>query len=282
MKKKYLKIISTDSIGWLGKPEQFVYLYKNYFEDGTFDGAEAIAFRPLSKLLKLISVLKKNKIKVISLHGRTGGENLLPFIYHVMMIAVNKTLLNARETLANFFARDILFHTPYTENPAVEEMILRFPPKTLLLENHRIGKAGIDDTLKQVDYYRKKGINAFGLIDIYHYVYALPTEFIKTNWTAIVTELEKFFKLKDKKNQPYFNAVHFPIGSRIDDSLPIEEMNDQMLELFAKKITPFLKRLVIENQVKNLGLVFSTKSMLKKQKQRNRINIKRLLKTGIL
>ncbi|MBI5127035.1 hypothetical protein HZA76_01100 [Candidatus Roizmanbacteria bacterium] len=282
MRKKYLKLISTDSIGLLGRPEQFVYLYKNYFEDGTFNGAEAIAFRPVSKLVNLISVLKKNRIKVISLHGRTGGENLLPFIYHVMMVGVNKTLLNAKETLANFSKKDILFHTPYSQNPLVEKMILRFPPKKLLFENHRIGKAGIDDTIKQISYYRQKGINVFGLIDIYHYVYALPTEFIKTNWTAIVNELEKFFKLKDKKNQPYFNAVHFPIGTRLSDSLPIEEMSDQMLELFAEKITPYLDRLVIENQVKNLGLIYSTKSMLKKQKQRNRINIKRLVKTGIL
>ena len=46
--------VSTDSIGFLGGPEQFVYLWKEYFDDKTLTGVEAIAFKPIKKLGKLI------------------------------------------------------------------------------------------------------------------------------------------------------------------------------------------------------------------------------------
>ena len=67
--------VSTDSIGFLGKAEQFIKLWKEYFENKTLDGVEIIAFKPLSRLSKLVSTLEKNKIPVLSFHGKTGGEN---------------------------------------------------------------------------------------------------------------------------------------------------------------------------------------------------------------
>jgi len=40
--------------------------------------------------------------------------------------------------------------------------------------------------------------------------------------------------------------------------------------LFAKKIIPYVERVVFENQQVNMGLFFSTNQMLKTQKERNR------------
>jgi len=55
-----------------------------------------------------------------------------------------------------------------------------------------------------------------------------------------------------------------------------------MLSLFSEKITPYLYRFVIENQVKNIGLIYLTKSMMERTKKRNKINIDRLQKAGLL
>lgn len=282
MKKKYLKLISTDSIGYFGNPMQFITLYKTYFDDHTFDGVEAIAVKNLSRLNNLIFKLDKNNIKVLSLHGRTGGENQLPFFYRLTMTVVNKMLLNSRQILSNFSRLGILFHTPNSQIKSVEEEILKFRPKNLFLENHRTGKQGIEETIKQVTYYRKKGINAYGLIDIYHYAYNFKTDYLKKHWPRIIKELKNYFLIKDENNTKIFNSVHFPIGTRISDSLPIEEMTDKMLRLFAKEITPLIDRFIIENQVKNFGLVYSTKTRIEKIKKRNQINILRLKKTGLL
>ena len=258
-RKKYLKIISTDSIGFLGQPEQFNDLYHEYFQKKIFDGVEVIAVKPLSRLKNIISTLEKNKIKVISLHGRTGGENQLPFFYRIMMTIVNKCLLNSSEILSGFPRQDILFHTPYSQNLEVEKMIVIKKPRHLILENHRIGKKGIEETIKQINFLRKKGINVSGLIDIYHFVYGTSTNLLKKNWLKIVKELEMYFRIKDENDKPFFNSVHFPIGTRISDSLPIEEITNDMLSLFSEKITPYLDRFVIENQVKNIGLIYLTK-----------------------
>jgi hypothetical protein len=281
-RKKYLKIISTDSIGFLGQPEQFNDLYHEYFQKKIFDGVEVIAVKPLSRLKNIISTLEKNKIKVISLHGRTGGENQLPFFYRIMMTIVNKCLLNSSEILSGFPRQDILYHTPYSQNLEVEKMIVIKKPRHLILENHRIGKKGIEETIKQINFLRKKGINVSGLIDIYHFVYGTSTNLLKKNWLKIVKELEMYFRIKDENDKPFFNSVHFPIGTRISDSLPIEEITNDMLSLFSEKITPYLDRFVIENQVKNIGLIYLTKSMMERTKKRNKINIDRLQKAGLL
>ena len=59
-------------------------------------------------------------------------------------------------------------------------------------------------------------------------------------------------------------------------------MTDKMLELFAKKIIPHVKKVVFENQQTLPGLLVSTNKMIEKQKARNKRIIERFKKTGII
>jgi len=274
MKKKYLKLISTDSIGWLGKPEQFIYLYKDYFKDGTFDGVEMIAFKPVSRLKKFISILDQHNIPTISFHSKTGGENRLPAQYGIIMTIVNFFIFGVEDLTLNFKDIEFLSHTPYVENKKIKDFIVNNKPKTLWIENHLYGRKGIEDAKNQIIDYRKKGIDAHGMLDLYHLLAKVPTKELVKTWSKIVAEASNYLK--------WFSGIHFPIGSHKDDSLPIEQITDEMLELFGKKIVPHLDRVVIENIQENLGLFFSTTKMLEKQKKRNKINFQRLKKTGIL
>ncbi|MBI5123569.1 hypothetical protein HZA75_06955, partial [Candidatus Roizmanbacteria bacterium] len=120
-----------------------------------------------------------------------------------------------------------------------------------------------------------------GMLDIYHYI-AHSVKTLQTNWATLVEELKSYILLKDKNGKQFFQGIHFPVGSRLGDSLPIDSMTDQMLELFAKKIIPHIERVVFENQQKNLGLFFSTNEMLEEQQIRNKKIIERLKKTGII
>ncbi|PIQ72137.1 hypothetical protein COY13_01830 [Candidatus Roizmanbacteria bacterium CG_4_10_14_0_2_um_filter_36_35] len=274
MKKKYLKLISTDSVGWLGSPEQFIELYGNYFKDGTFDGVEMIAFKPLKKLKNFISILNQHHIPTISFHSKTGGENRLSPKYGIIMTIVNYFIFGVENLILNFKDKEFLSHTPYLENKKVKNFIVFHKPKVLWIENHLYGQKGIEDAKNQIIDYLKKGINAHGMLDLYHLLAKVPTKELVKTWPKIVAEISNYLR--------WFSGIHLPIGSRKNDSLPIEQITDEMLELFAEKIVPYLDRVVIENQQKNLGLFFSTNKMIKEQKKRNEVNFLRLKKAGIL
>jgi len=105
---------------------------------------------------------------------------------------------------------------------------------------------------------------------------------LQTDWSNWVDELKSYILLKDKNGQQFFYGIHFPIGNRLGDSLPIDSMSDEMLELFAQKIIPHVERVVFENQQTLPGLFFSTDKMLQEQKARNKRIIERLKKTGLI
>lgn len=272
--KKPLKLVSTDSVGWLGTPKQFLYLYQEYFANKTFDGVEMIAFKPITRLKKFIEILKEKNISTLSFHGKTGGENRLPEKYGIVIKIVNLFICDEVSLLKNFPQTDFLSHTPYLKNSQVENNLIRLKPKTLWIENHIYGDRGVEETKDLIINYRKKGINAKGMLDLYHLLAKLPIGKIKKDWIKIIKKIKNYL--------PWFSGIHLPIGTRKNDSLEIEEITDEMLDIFAKEIVPYLDRIVIENQQAGIGLFGSNWSMLKKQKQRNQINFLRLKKIGIL
>jgi len=280
-KHKPQYFVSTDSIGFLGNAEQFVELWKEYFNDKTLDGVEAVAFKPVNRLKKLIDVLGKNNIRVLSFHGKTGGENRLNLSGRIIMTAVNIFISNVEELLKYFPEIEFLSHSPYFEKKSIQKVILKNKPKKIWIENHLYGKQGVEDAIKQIIFFRNNKINTSGMLDIYHYV-AHSIKDLQINWPKTVEELRSFFLLKDDQGKQFFYGIHFPIGTRLGDSLPIDTMNDDMLKLFAKRVISYTERIVFENQQKNLGLLFSTNKMIEEQKTRNKRIIERLKKTGII
>ena len=274
-------LVSTDSIGFLGKPEQFIEIWKEYFDDKTLDGVEAIAFKPLSRLNKLVSMLKKNNIPLLSFHGKTGGEKQLNLSGRIIMTFVNLCIVNVKNILIKFPEIEFLSHAPYLENKFIEKIIIKNRPKKIWIENNLYGKKGVEDAIRQINIYRKNNINTDGMLDVYHYV-SDSKDSIQSNWSNIVDELESYILLKDMQGKQLFAGIHFPIGSRPDDSLPIDDMTDKMLGLFNEKIIPHVERVVFENQQAVVGLFFSTEKMLLQQKARNRRIIERFKKIGLI
>ncbi len=282
-KSKPEYLVSTDSIGFLGKPEQFISLWKEYFDDNTLNGVEVIAFRPLSRLNKLVSTLEKNKIPVLSFHGKTGDVKQLSILKRIILNLINVAFINIDILLDNFGNdKDILFHSSLTEIDGVEKNIIKKPPIKLWIENNPSGKEEIYKTVGQVKKYRQEKINAFGLFDVFHFVRNLSTPTLIKSWENIVKQIEYYVKLKDKNGRQFFTGIHFPIGTRLADSLPVDDMTDEMLALFAQKIIPHVERVVFENQQVFLGLLLSTNKMIKEQRIRNKKTIERLKKTGII
>lgn len=279
VKRQYL--VSTDSIGFFGKPKQFISIWKEFFDNKTLDGVEVIALKPLNQLNKLIANFRKNNIPVLSFHGRTGGENKLDFKSMVIMTFLNNFIEEAVNLFKRFPKVEYLSHTPYFENKTVYEAVMKNKSKKIWIENHLQGSGGIEDAIKQINIYRKKGINACGMLDIFHYV-VHSEKILPENWSNTVEELRSYFLLKDRNGKQFFCGIHFPIGTRLADSLPIDDMTDEMLRLFAEKIIPYVERIVFENQQKNLGLFFSTDRMIEEQKARNKNVFKRLKKIGII
>jgi len=280
-KHKPQYLVSTDSIGFLGRPEQFIELWSEYFSNETLFGVEAVAFKPISQLKILINTLKNNDIPVLSFHGKTGGENRLNLSGRIIMTVVNIFISNVGGLLKYFPEIEFLSHSPYFEKKSIQKVIFKKKPKKIWIENHLYGKQGVEDAIKQIIFFRKNKINTSGMLDIYHYI-AHSVKDLQINWPKTVEELRSFFLLKDNQGKQFFYGIHFPIGTRLGDSLPIDAMSDDMLKLFAKRVIPYTERVVFENQQKNLGLLFSTNKMIGEQKTRNKRIIERLKKTGII
>lgn len=273
-KQKPQYLVSTDSIGFLGNPEQFLFLWQDFFNDKTLDGVEVIAFKPLLRLEKLADIFKKNNIPILAFHGKTGGESQLDFFGKIIMTLVNLGIFNIETLLKNFPEIDFLSHSPYFENNLIKQIILQQKPGRIWVENHLPGIQGVNDAIKQINIYRENNINALGMFDVFHFISHMKLKEFFKNWGEIVGQIENY-------NQ-FFTGIHFPIGTRLDDSLPIDNMTDEMLQLFAEKIIPNVERVVFENQQNFPGLFFSTERMLLEQKFRNKRIIERLKKTGII
>lgn len=274
-------LVSNDSIGFFGTPAQFLQLWREYFDDKTFAGVEVIAFKPLRRLKELVTTLKKNKIPVLSFHGKTGGENQLNIFLRIIMTVINQFIFDAEFLLKYFPKIEFLSHGPYFEKDSVRKIIFQYQPKKIWIENHRSGKRGVEEAIKEIIFFRKNKINASGMLDIFHYV-AFSLKTLEEDWPAIVGKLKNYFLLKDDQGKQIFTGIHFPIGTRWDDSLPIDDMTDGMLRLFAKKIIPQVERVVFENQQLPPAVIFLNQENLAKQKQRNERIIERLIKTGII
>jgi hypothetical protein len=246
----------------LGKPSQFLFLWEEFFKEKYFDGVEMIAFYPKKRLMNFIEVLKQKNIPVISFHSRTGGESRLNFSGKVIMTVVNRFILDHKELVENFSSFEFLFHAPYLEDKNVFDYLVfnRKKIKKIWVENHLDGIEGVKEVRNMVEKLNKKGVNSSGLVDIYHICSKLKPKEIVFNWKEIVDDISK---LIDES----ISGIHLPIGSRLDDSIPIEFLSDSDLAYFSEKIIPKMSQLTIENQQKFPGLLYSFPASLKNKKK---------------
>ena len=121
-KHKPQYLVSTDSIGFLGKPKQFVELWQEYFDDKTLDGVEIVAFKPLTRLNELIKILRSNNIPVLSFHGKTGGEELFDLKSRIMMTLVNHFVVDIEILLKSYPQIEFLSHAPYLGKNSVKNI----------------------------------------------------------------------------------------------------------------------------------------------------------------
>ncbi len=275
-----IKSISTDSIGWLGNENHFLNLYYSYFKNKIINGVEIIPFKPIIKTLNFVNKIKNLNINKIKFHGQTGGENYLKFFNKITMTVVNKTIIDLKNLLLNFSDYELLFHEPLISERKNLGLIIKNPPKILTIENHQPYEKGLEKIIKIIDILRKNKINCYGLIDIYHFTLNEKPEKIVKNWEKNILKIKAYLQLKDERGVKYFNSIHFPIGSRKTDSLPINLLTDNQLEFFAKNILPFINSLTIENQQEYLGLIYPFN--INKIKKRNQLIFNRLKKAGIL
>lgn len=263
MIKRQQIIVSTDSVGFLGGANEFLYLWQDYFEKGLIDGVEMIGLRPVFKTKKFIEKLKEKNIKTISLHGRTGIIKNLNFIKKNFLRLINFFILDYQELIKNFSSQEFLFHSIYLENKDIQKQILKNPPLALWIENSLTDKnfKELDNTLRLVDFFEKNKINCFGMLDLYHALSFNMTQEIIDNWFDLFKKLKRYLK--------YFKGIHLPIGPRLEDALPIELLDEEKIDYLKKEILIFSERIVIENPQHYSALLFSTAQMLKKQKERN-------------
>ncbi|MCS7093296.1 MAG: hypothetical protein NZL96_02625 [Patescibacteria group bacterium] len=263
-------LVSSDSLGIFGTAEQFLFLWEETFKRGVLSGVELIGFRPIRRIKKFIEKLGQKKIKVLSIHGRTGLRSEGQLTSTILLRILDLLIASYNELVFNYLEIDLLLHSTYAGSPQVKEEILSHPPKRLWIENAKADKdfRELDQTLKLVDFFRKNRIDCRAMLDLYHaFAFKTHREIVK-EWFSLFKRLRPYLK--------NFDGIHLPVGTRISDSLPIDLIDESRLSFLREEILSKASRVVIENQQAGTGLLFSSTSSLTSQKQRN-LNILRKL-----
>ena len=213
---KWHILVSTDSIGMFGDiknlnklwtPERFPYV-------------EMISWRGREE--SIISQLTAHGYRIAHLHGRMGND--IPAMRLLdQLITRTPSLMRRWGT-----AYDILIHTSEARKATVINAAKRATRiKRIWIENDESGADGVSRMRHTAQQYLHNGIPTGVVFDVFHYIrsYCESDLLLRQSWEDMMPLL---IQLK-----PFALGIHFPIGTRVDDSLPLDRISDEMLQRFA-------------------------------------------------
>jgi hypothetical protein len=256
-------------------------------EGNIFDGIEAFPIRPLSRFNQFIKDAGNWGLPVVSIHGRTGGEGYNPKDT-ATLIACN-ALMPATPRVIELYAHshDVLFHVPELEDGGNIASLTKHKDRTrfVWVENHH-GKESMAGAMRKVAQLRSLGIPSAVMFDVCHYIGArnLVNGSFQREYAQMLHDADCLLHETDAQGHPIVQGIHLPVGRKPDDSLPIDEMDDDSLRALADTINGAdITRLVLEHQERGFlyMLHFSPKRM-DTVKKRHEVIINRLLRTNVL
>lgn len=214
---KWHILISTDCIGMFGDiknltelwpPEQFPYV-------------EMISWRGREK--SIINQLMTHGYRVAHLHGRMGNDDPAMRLLD-QLITRTPSLIRGWGT-----AHDILIHTSEARKATVINAAKRGATtiKRIWIENDESGPDGVSRMRQTAHHYLHNGVPTGVVFDVFHYIrsYCGSDLLLRHSWEEMMQFL---IQLK-----PLPLGIHFPIGTRVDDSLPLDRISDDMIKRFA-------------------------------------------------
>ncbi len=262
-------VISTDSVGRWGRFDDWLGVWGWIRELEQFVGIEALAWR--DSLDRFLQDAKQAGVKISGIHGRLGEDHRALLKIYDWMLVDTSVLLSSYSGRADY----VLVHADEAEQLQKELSSdwAEAAGSVLMLENG----GGEVQVRKAVNLIKKSdgGIRMGLMFDLYHYFGSLQGN-VKERWGLTLGCLERIL------DEIGLVSLHLPIGSRLADSLPVEEMSEGMWQDLAGIIDGRIGWVTIENQQTGLTILRVRGRAIEKQRERNKRVIEILLKGGVV
>lgn len=282
--------VSTDAAGVLAGPGDWRRVWDHVEDHENFLGLEVLGWRWAPVLLE------RNTLPVIGVHGRTGGIHDCYNIPHQATLGLlNGLILSTPELVTEYGARDgyVLIHSPeirktvnYIAITGDEENGIPRPDINLLfIENHiRPGALGaaVESALKL----RARGVRVGVMMDVFHLLSEYDGhESLNERWADSLHlmhhQLEALAKYPDVRI-----GFHIPMGTKVDDSLPIAQLSPNMWRDLGNVMHCTQERgdivVVIEDQQAGLGAIGGSPTMRNKVRSYNQMIFDLLGENGVI
>src|SRR3989344_2219596 len=247
------RLAATESCGGIGDISVTSALFNGLLP--ALDGVELYARRGRRAYdLQRATLLNMN---VISIHGRTGiPADWNPLEADSLLWLINQMTPPSEFLLAKYGdSHDILVHAcAFLRKPQLYAQVneLQSPIQKLWIENHPYPK-GVTDAVDVVIALQllSNPVNAGLTYDLFH---ALKNTYedkqtFRASWKHILQEI---LRIKETEKIPI--GLHIPIGTKVDDSLPVDWMDTAMWQDLAPLILDAnIERILFQHQFATLN-----------------------------
>ena len=276
--------VSTDAVGVFGRPLLLKEVWGPAMEQSGFLGLEVLAWHHVN-----ISKLAE-QYPVVGIHGKIRASFKGFDLYKLasgplldFMITDTASLIEKYGTSTPY----MLFHQ--REAGFSKNIIQQTKPiQTLFVENSpHLGS--LEEAIKLISDFREAGINTGLMFDLYHYLAGISDlkEIYSSNfpelWDLLMQKLQNTFTEIDQQDTETPIGIHIPVGTRREDSLPVDQITEDMWKQLGGAIhqRPYTL-VVIENQQAGIGTVMLTPFRIESQRSRNMEIFKKLLENNVI
>lgn len=290
-------IVSTDSLGIFGDPRNLDIVWGFLKKEPSFGGVELMGFRSHfhSPLEDTVRRIRENGFRISGIHGRIGAylKNPLEILRQrsfnpIIAAFLNGIVVDTPRLLGDCGSKGIdyvLFHVSEVDVERNFQMITGRGENTpaIFIENdYTSDPQGLNRAVERVKQLRGQGRNARLMFDMYHAAMSPYHQSPLLIWKKAIESLANVRKTGDD----LLGGVHIPLGLRMDDSLPFEEIMDdcQIWRDFAGVLNEdggVLRRVVENQQLGFRNLTKPSLSSLRAQGVRNRTIYDKFEKFGI-
>lgn len=280
--------VSSDSSSLLGNPKYWEEVWRPAIQHERFAGFEMLGWLWAGKFL--VEPAKDLNLKIIGIHGRTGGiHDQYALLDRAVLGGLNYLLLPTPKLVEHFKnLKYILIHGPelrIKENRlAITENAKSI--NTLYIENH-LRPGALGSALEAARELRADGVNAGVMFDLFHFARAYDHRKngngLGDIWPRILSNLDMLYTQKDDEGKKIPVSIHLPLGTNKGDSLNFEEITPQMWRDLAEALKARPETLVvIENQQAFPANIVMIASWRDSQRKRNTKMLETLDKHGVI
>lgn len=213
--------------------------------------------------------LRNDGVSVVQMHGGMGGSGKEPWYDRAKIWGIEMFLPKPEFFEKTFPQLDIVLHVPAAQRLLRVDRVRRYAyagsVSRWLVENHDPGLGGVSEAIAVSGRLEGRGLPSAVLVDVGHVTRRLQGKEFDHAWTTMTRYLARMTERPNAK----IVALHIPIGTNKDDSLP--DLSDGHRRDLVFSLGASVGRIIFEYQRKGIfGLLHLFNR--DEQKERGRIS----------